>query len=322
MKSRDSEDIAKRRRIAAASFSCSLIVVFTPEKRGAGNLKWYESNIRQILTNEKYIGDALLQKTYTVNTFDKKKVANNGIAPKYYVEGSHEAIIDTDVFLRVQAEIVRRANILTDGKRRIYSSRYALSSLVVCGHCGDIYRRIKWNNNGCKSTVWRCVSRVLKKSSGIDCPARTIREEILQAAAVTAINAAWARKDSVLPILKENIRAVIAGDTEAQLAEVDSEIKHLQTELLSVGNDQSRIDEIGDSIISLREERQAILSDAAARQGLRDRVNDLVSFLDEQTEAITEYSETPVRRLVEKITIYDEKITVAFKSKLKIDVDA
>lgn len=87
-------------------------------------------------------------------------------------------------------------------------------------------------------------------------------------------------------------------------------------------NDQSRIDEIGDSIISLREERQAILSDAAARQGLRDRVNDLVSFLDEQTEAITEYSETPVRRLVEKITIYDEKITVAFKSKLKIDVDA
>lgn len=238
------------------------------------------------------------------------------------MEGSHEAIIDTDVFLRVQAEIVRRANILTDGKRRIYSSRYALSSLVVCGHCGDIYRRIKWNNNGCKSTVWRCVSRVLKKSSGIDCPARTIREEILQAAAVTAINDAWARKDSVLPILKENIRAVIAGDTEAQLAEVDSEIKHLQTELLSVGNDQSRIDEIGDSIISLREERQAILSDAAARQGLRDRVNDLVSFLDEQTEAITEYSETPVRRLVEKITIFDEKITVAFKSKLKIDVDA
>lgn len=244
MKSRDSEDIAKRRRIAAASFSCSLIVVFTPEKRGAGNLKWYESNIKQILTNEKYIGDALLQKTYTVNTLDKKRVANNGIAPKYYVEGSHEAIIDKDVFLRVQVAVV------------------------------------------------------------------------------TAINDAWARKDSVLPILKENIRAVIAGDTEAQLAEVDSEIKHLQTELLSVGNDQSRIDEIGDSIISLREERQAILSDAAARQGLRDRVNDLVSFLDEQTEAITEYSETPVRRLVEKITIFDEKITVAFKSKLKIDVDA
>ena len=92
--------------------------------------------------------------------------------------------------------------------------------------------------------------------------------------------------------------------------------------MLGVGNDQVRIDEIGDSIISLREERQAILADAAARQGLRDKVNDLVSFLDEQTEAITEYSETLVRRLIEKITIYDEKITVEFKSGLEIDVEA
>ena len=107
---------------------------------GAGNAKWHESNIKQMLTNEKYIGDALLQKTYTVNTLEKKRVANNGLAPKYYVEGSHEAIIDKDVFLRVQAEIVRRANILTDGKKRVYSSRYALSSIVFCGHCGDIFK--------------------------------------------------------------------------------------------------------------------------------------------------------------------------------------
>lgn len=289
---------------------------------GAGNAKWYESNIKQILTNEKYIGDALLQKTYTVNTLEKKRVANNGLAPKYYVEGSHEAIIERDVFLRVQAEIVRRANILTDGKKRVYSARYALSSIVVCGHCGDIYRRIKWNNRGCKSTVWRCVSRVLKKSSGIDCPARTIREEDLQAAVVTAINDAWSKRDSVLPALKENIRSAIEGDLEAQIAEVDREIKERQAELLGAGNDQKKIDKIGDAIISLREERQAILADAAARQGLRDKVNDLAAFLDEQTTEITEYSETLVRRLIEKITVYDEKLTVEFKSGLEIDVDA
>ena len=291
-------------------------------RNGAGNAKWYESNIKQILTNEKYIGDALLQKTYTVNTLEKKRVANNGIAPKYYVEGSHEPIIDKGVFLRVQAEIARRANILTDGKRRIYSARYALSSIVVCGHCGDIYRRIKWNNRGCKSTVWRCVSRVLKKSSGIDCPARTIREEDLQAAVVTAINDAWSKRDTVLPALKENIRSAIEGDSEAQIAEVDREIKERQAELLGAGNDQKKIDKIGDAIISLREERQAILADAAARQGLRDKVNDLVAFLDEQTMEITEYSETLVRRLIEKIIVYDEKLTVEFKSGLEIDVEA
>lgn len=81
----------------------------------------------------------------------------------------------------------------------------------------------------------------------------------------------------------------------------DREIKERQAELLGAGNDQKKIDKIGDAIISLREERQAILSDAAARQGLRDKVTDLVAFLDEQTTEITEYSETLGRRLIESI---------------------
>ena len=146
---------------------------------GAGNRRWHETNIRQILTNEKYIGDALIQKTFTLNTLEKKRVTNDGYAPKYYVEGDHEAIIDRDVFMRVQAELARRANIVTGGKRKNYNGRYALSGIVFCGHCEALYRRIKWNNRGKKSTVWRCVSRVLKKESEIDCPSRTIKEEDL-----------------------------------------------------------------------------------------------------------------------------------------------
>ena len=289
---------------------------------GAGNARWHESNIKQILTNEKYIGDALLQKTYTVNTLEKKRVANNGIAPKYYVEGSHEAIIDKDVFLRVQAEIARRANILTEGKKRVYSARYALSSLVVCGHCGDIYRRIKWNNRGCKSTVWRCVSRVEKKRSGIDCPARTIHEEDLQAAVVTAVNDAWARKDTVLPALKANVQAVVDGDTDERLAAVDKALRDRQAELLEAGKDQAKIDDIGEAIVSLREERQDILTEAAMHTELVERLEDLAAFTDEQMEAITEYSEAMVRLLIAKITVYDEKLTVEFKSGLEIDVEA
>lgn len=78
---------------------------------------------------------------------------------------------------------------------------------------------------------------------------------------------------------------------------------------MNAGNDQVKIDRIGDEIITLREERQAILADAASRQGVKDKVDDLTSFLDGQTEAITEYSETLVRRLIEKITVYDEKLT-------------
>ena len=110
---------------------------------GAKHEKWHDTNIRQILTNEKYIGDALLQKTYTVSVLDKKRVPNNGLVPKYYVEGSHEAIIDKDTFLRVQAELARRSSIKTGDKKRTYSSKHALSSRVFCAHCGDIYRRIE-----------------------------------------------------------------------------------------------------------------------------------------------------------------------------------
>ncbi len=289
---------------------------------GAGNKKWEVSNIRQILTNEKYIGDALLQKTYTVSVLEKKRVKNDGQVPKYYVEGSHEAIIDRDVFLRVQAEIDRRANIIKGGKKRVYSSKYALSSVIICGHCGDIFRRIKWNNHGCKSTVWRCVSRVNKKKSGIHCPARTVHEEMIQAAVVTAINDAWSRKDEILPQLKENIRAVLQEDTDAKIAEIDTAVKEKQEELLKVGKDENKIAEIGEAIMKLREERQQVMTDAAMHKDVTDRIEDLSNFLDEQTGAITEYSDALVRRLIEKITVYDEALVVKFKSGLEITVDA
>jgi hypothetical protein len=100
--------------------------------------------LHKILRNEKYIGDALLQKTYTVDFLNKKRVQNKGIVPQYYVENSHEAIIPRDIFMRVQEEMVRRANLHSGEKRkkRVYSSKYALSSIVCCSKCGDIYRRI------------------------------------------------------------------------------------------------------------------------------------------------------------------------------------
>ena len=166
------------------------------------------------------------------------------------------------------------------------------------------------------------MSRVLKKSSGIDCPARTIKEEVLQAAVVTAVNDAWSRKESILPELRENIRSVLEEDTDQKIAEVDAAVKQKQAELLDAGRDQEKIDEIGDAIMQLREERQQILTQAAMRKDVKDRIEDLASFLDEQTQAVTEYSDALVRRLIERITVYDEMLVVEFKSGLEIEVDA
>jgi hypothetical protein len=85
-----------------------------------------------MLQNEKYVGDALLQKTYTIDFLEKKRVINNEIVPQYYVENSHEAIIPRDLHMQVQEEIKRRANLYNgkNGSKRIYSSKYALSSIV------------------------------------------------------------------------------------------------------------------------------------------------------------------------------------------------
>ena len=102
-------------------------------RTAAGNDYWLASTLKKILTNEKYIGDALLQKTITTDFLNKKRVVNKGIVPQYYVENSHEAIIPRDLFLQVQEEMVRRARLDTGtGKRRVYSGKYALSHLVYC----------------------------------------------------------------------------------------------------------------------------------------------------------------------------------------------
>ena len=125
---------------------------------GAGKTKWWTSTINKILHNEKYIGDALLQKTYTIDFLNKTRVKNNDIVPQYYVEGNHEAIIPKDIFLRVQEELVRRRVVKTsaNGKKRSYSCNHCFAQIVICGECGEMFRRIHWNNRGCKSIVWRC----------------------------------------------------------------------------------------------------------------------------------------------------------------------
>ena len=220
--------------------------------------------------------------------------------------------------IRSLAEIKRRSNLITDGKKRVYSGKYALSGIVICGHCGDVFRRIKWNNRGVKSTVWRCASRVEK--NGSSCPARTLKEE-LKAAVVTAVNDAWTKRESVLPMLKENILAVIGGCEIEKISEVDQEIKEKQEELLKAGRDEEIIESIGDEILNLREEKHEIMMESALKQEQIERMEDMTEFFDKQVREITKYSEALVRRLIEKITVYDEKLVVEFKSGFAVEVD-
>ena len=103
---------------------------------GAGGKRWHTSTINKILRNEKYLGDALLQKTYIPDFLflNKTRVKNNGLVLQYYVEGNHEAIIPKDIYLQVQEKLVRRRVVKTsaNGKKRSYGCNHCFSQIVIC----------------------------------------------------------------------------------------------------------------------------------------------------------------------------------------------
>lgn len=118
-----------------------------------------------MLKNEKYIGDALLQKTYMADLFTHEQRKNMGELPKYYVHECHPAIIDRETFQRVQEELARRSSLRkTSSKTKTelgkYCGKYVLSELLVCGECGSPYRRVIWSRPEGKRVVWRCINRL------------------------------------------------------------------------------------------------------------------------------------------------------------------
>lgn len=192
---------------------------------GAGHLKWHISNINNILQNEKYIGDALLQKIITTDFINKVRIKNDGSEPQYYVKDSHEAIIPRDIFMQVHEEMLRHANMFSgEGKKkkRVYSSKYALSSLFICSKCGDIYRRVTWYGKNGKNVVWRCCTRVEHVPKTCDAP--SVNEEELQGAVVRSMNKVLTTSEEVTKLFIRNIEEVIAGSNANEIEDINNEI--------------------------------------------------------------------------------------------------
>lgn len=288
---------------------------------GAGNKKWWTSTINQILRNEKYMGDALLQKTYTTDYLEKTRVKNNGLVPQYYVEGSHEAIIPKELFLEVQDELVRRRIVHTssNGTKRTYSSNHCFSQIIFCGNCNEIFRRIHWNNHGCKSIVWRCESRLT--NTGVSCRARTVNEEYLISIVLKAINTILLEKSSYLDILQHNIAMVIQNSKAADVEEINRRLDELQQELIKKANNREAYDDVADEIFRLRDIKEKSDSELQHREEHLRRITDLCDFIHGQPSEITEFDEVLFRRLIGKITVYDDKFTITFKSGVSVDIE-
>jgi len=286
----------------------------------AGKPRWRPETIKKILMNEKYIGDALLQKTFTVDFLTKKRVKNEGHVPQYYVENSHEAIIPKELFLQAQEELHRRNNIYTgaDKNKRLYSSKYALSTITFCGDCGDIYRRVYWNVHGRKEFVWRCVTRI--EQGPETCKNRTVKEGDLYDAVMTAINKLLAGGDNMIRTLEENIHAVIGDTTEYKISEINTLLEEKQKEVINLANKGKDYEFLADEIDKLREERQSLLVEDASLSGENERINELIEIIRKNKYRTLLYDDTLVRKLIQNVTVYEDHFVISFKSGIEIEV--
>ena len=291
---------------------------------GAGKEKWHTSTINKILRNEKYMGDALLQKTYTTDFLTKKRIKNNGTVPQYYVEGDHEAIIPKDLFMQVQAELVRRrvVHVSPTGKKRSFSCNHCFSQMVVCGECGELYRRVHWNNHGCKSIVWRCISRLEPSRAAMNCISRTVKEDLLQEVTVKAFNRILTDSDGFLRQMQENIaKAIMAADTMSPDG-IQARLDELQKELIKKANNKQDYDAIADEIFTLRGQKSQAEADTRSREETRKRIAELQDFIAGQETDITEFDEALVKKLIDKINVFADHFTVEFKSGIIIEIEA
>lgn len=301
-------------------------------KTASGQDKWYDSVIFKMLRNEKYMGDALLQKTYTVDFMTKKKVINKGIVPQYYVEDDHEPIIPKELFYRVQEELARRASmnksavIRKKNQKSKFSSEYALTGLLLCGDCGQEYRRVTWSRNGKKKIVWRCSNRLTNGTKHCK-KSETLEEGVLNRAVMEAINRITRGDGDFVGAFRQNVIRVIGSyNGEQESDEYDEKIKEKEEEMVAliaenarVGSYTDEFDEryrrIAEEITILKEEQIEARRKKKLAASYEQRLRDMDSFLEKQTCQIPEFDNDLVRRLIASIKVVSaEKLIIQFQS--------
>lgn len=304
----------------------------TPSDKGS----WLRGTIQSILTNEKYKGDAVLNKTYISDCLTKKVKINNGERPKYYVENNHPAIIDSATFGRVQEEMARRS-----GKRKVkqvgtkteqgkYSGKYALTELLVCGECGTPYRRCTWTAKGKKKIVWRCINR-LDYGKKYCHHSPSIEESILQNAIMSAVIDTAKLNADILKTLKLHIgMGLDQNDTEdksldiqIRIAEIDAEF-HKMLKAISADTvesfDETKATELMNEKSRLEQQLAQYAEVQQKRENAKSRLDEIYTILDGLKNHPLTYDDQIIRQILECVVVESkEKIKVVFVGGLKVE---
>ena len=301
---------------------------------GRGQNDWTHVAIKGILTNEKYCGDVLMQKTYTPDCITHKSVKNRGERPMYLVQNNHPPIVDRGTYDAVQAEMARRSALRSPSRKAptgqsCYTSKYALSDRVFCGECGTRYKRTTWSRNGKKRIVWRCVSR-LDYGTKYCHNSPTVDEARLQSAILAALNSAMSEKKVLINQIAGamEVEMLPAHDASMSIAGINARLAALEKEFQTLlekaagdfGSEPYTEDfrSLAEEMAALKEKRKSI---EAKRDGSEPdhRIKQALNYMEEHSPAITEWDETAIRQLVSWVRILSsEEILVCLHGGLEV----
>lgn len=304
-----------------------------PTVKGAST--WSCTSIKGILTNEKYYGDVLMQKTFRQDVISKKIVKNTGQRTQYLIQGHHEGIVTKEKFDAVQAEIARRNARKSPSRHAVtgrgcYASKYALSERLICGECGTLYRRCVWTSKGRKYPVWRCISR-LNYGAKYCHNSPSLKEEPLQTAILAAINSAMSSKQVLVDHIKEAMslellpvqgQQMSLADLERRLEQLDQEFQKLLAEAIDCEDKEAcnaQFAAILQEQTALKQQKKEILQSCADAEQICGRMKRAEQALEEASPHITEWNETAVRQIVERVTVLSaDEICVRLKNGAEI----
>ena len=300
----------------------------------AGGENWGVEQIRNILSNEKYCGDVLLQKTFTQDCISKKVVKNTGQLPMYLIQNNHPAIVSRGVYQAVQAEKARRSASASPSTktsstgRTCYASKYALSERLVCGECGTLYRRCTWKRNGKTKIVWRCVSR-LDYGTKYCHDSPTMEEGALQQAIMTAINSVMSPKGKLIQqiadaMVEETVKppdsVMTLGEINRSLEKLEAEFDALLHQSDSAEKNTDRFKKIANEMASLKKQREKLSAQLRNNQATQERVRTIKGALDHANHYMIEWDEEMIRQLVHTVKVISaDRIRVYLHDGTEID---
>ena len=290
----------------------------------AGKKKWLTNTILSILTNEKYKGDAILQKTFCVDFLTKRVKANNGEVPQYYVENSHPAIVPADMFEMVQEELARRKE---EGKQHNGTSIF--SGKIICGCCGERYGSKVWHSNSkYRRVIWQCNA---KFKDGHKCKTPNLTEECIQQHFLKAYNQLLADRQFIAEdtaAIMECLVDMTALEAEAtelreEMAVVDELIRQaiFRNASLAINQDdyQQRYDGLASRYEVAATRLAAIEAECVARKAQRYVIDIFLESLMKSDEVVSEFTPLLWNAAVDHATINEEgTMTFTFRNRMKI----